>query len=309
MAQKTSQTSVSAEKEAASGTFDHIATGPVGKKTLFASHTAQVQGAEVDGRQTMAAMGKEPEQESRMGRQRQGQGTTAQRAWPAYLRCIILAVLYYLCSQSTRGPGLHQGVHAAGCWGHITARPKSLECQKEIGTTSRASQGSAAAQTRTMGPLQTSSEGTYDEGETALRGRDGGDSGWFEGHSEPVIDKAMRGVLPSVEETEEKTDPDIDILFANMDKEKDQHKAATETQEKESAELLRQTQAGHQLLAQQIGEMQEQMTYMAKILMAPAESSPIRQTHGMGLSPTPTTPTSMTRKECATLGSLWTCLT
>lgn len=88
MAQKTSQTSVSAEKEAASGTFDHIAkaanTGPVGKETHFASHTAQVQGAEVDGRQTMAAMGKEPEQEPRMGRPRQGQGTTAQRAWPAY---------------------------------------------------------------------------------------------------------------------------------------------------------------------------------------------------------------------------------
>ena len=104
------------------------------------------------------------------------------------------------------------------------------------------------------------------------------------------LDKAMSGVIINVEETEEKTETDIDMLFANMDKETEQQKDEAEEQtERANAELLRQTQAGHQLLAKQIGEMQAQMTYMAQILMSPAENSPIRQTHAMGTSPTSTT--------------------
>ena len=114
------------------------------------------------------------------------------------------------------------------------------------------------------------------------------------------LDKAMSGVVINVEDAEEKADTDIDMIFTNMDKEKEKQKDPAEEQtEKDNAELLRQTQAGHQLLAKQIGEMQQQMTYMAQILMSPAEGSPLRQTHAMGTSPTPTTPATPTRRRNA----------
>lgn len=45
--------------------------------------------------------------------------------------------------------------------------------------------------------------------------------------------------------------------------------------------------------------MQQQMTYMAQILMSPAEGSPLRQTHVMSTSPTATTPTTPARRRNA----------
>lgn len=110
------------------------------------------------------------------------------------------------------------------------------------------------------------------------------------------LDKAMSGVMTSTDEQEDYQDPEMEEVFQEMETEKTTEVKNTEkTSDTTTEDILKQTQAGHRLLAQQMGALQEQITYMAQAFMTPAMPSPTGRPHTMAPL-NPTTPPSATRK-------------
>lgn len=104
------------------------------------------------------------------------------------------------------------------------------------------------------------------------------------------LDKAMTGEveIPADMETET-ADTDVDEIFKEDTFAKDKPMDRDQQKDATMAEAIMQTQAGQMMLTEQLTMLQNQVSYMASVLQAPAVPSPTRQTLGAG-TPTPSTP-------------------
>ena len=110
------------------------------------------------------------------------------------------------------------------------------------------------------------------------------------------LDKAMSGAPTTPHETDtEAATVDMDEIFQDVEKDME-----TKTdREKSMEEAVKQAQAGQMMLAQQMSALQEQMSYMASMMIPPQILSPTRQAMVGGMQP-PMTPKNEVAKRRAT---------
>ena len=111
------------------------------------------------------------------------------------------------------------------------------------------------------------------------------------------LDRALRGEAKTDKEEVHTVDSDIEFMEEVPKKDNVEMKPTPEIQD-----LMQQTQAGQLLLARQVQEMQQQMSYMASMIAPPALSSPTRTTlpMHMGLTPPPVTPEQPNKRRSPT---------
>ena len=229
----------------------------------------------------MESMAKTSAQRGR--RQRQEQRRTT-RTWQgkagyALLRCAAIGILiasgwisrFIACSPSRHhgreqhdDSGQVQAHCRAGHCGTDQHRPKGTELKAQDQCAYRTPQEGNDPQGRAMGTVQSGSQGSPSQRAAEIRAGE-------MTQSQVDLDKMMR--QESIEQDskmEETPDPLDELITAGTKKD------GKEDTAKAIPEEIRRTQADHQLLMQQMGELQQQMMYMVQAFQPPMMGSPMR---------------------------------